>query len=93
MPYKNVKNDLNEKQWPFRPVISDHKLLVGTVWGKLIDQIKPGQQIKAIKGIAYDQVDLCDWINNKSVFDNSEKIILTIKDEQSKIKIVQVEKE
>jgi hypothetical protein len=89
----NAKNDLNEKQWPLRPVINDHKLLVGTVWAKLVDQIKPGQQITAINDIAYDKIDLCDWIHNKSVFDNKEKIILKIKDERGKIKIVQVMKE
>ena len=89
----NTENDLNEKQWPFRPVISNHKLLVGTVWEKLRDQIKPGQQIIAINEIAYDQVNLCDWIHAKSVFDDREKIILKIKDERGKIKTVQVMKE
>ncbi len=89
----NVQIDLNEKQWPFRPVISDHKLLAGMVWGKLKDQIKQGQQIIAIDGITYDQVELCDWIHSKSVFDNKEKITLTIKDEGGKIKTVEIMKE
>ena len=89
----NTENDLDEKKWPIHPIIKGHKLLVGTVWGKLIDQIKPGQQITAIDDNNYDQVELCNWVLTKSVFDDKEKIKLAIKDEGGKIKTVQVIKE
>lgn len=87
------ETDLNDTQWPFRPVIRDHKLLVGTVWGNLKDQLRPGQQIMAINESAYDQVELCDWIHHKSVFDISAKMTLKIKDDDGQIKMIQIRKE
>ena len=39
----NPETDLAEKSWSISPTYSDGKLVVGVVWDKLKDKVKPGQ--------------------------------------------------
>lgn len=85
--------DLGEKQWPFRPVVADNKLVVGVVFQKALGQLKQGDQIMAIDDMDYSVPVLCDLINGKSVLFGKETAVLTIKDAHGDIKKVTVNKE
>jgi hypothetical protein len=87
-------NNLNEKRWPIKPIVADKKLIVGVVWEKLKDLIKPGDQIMAIDDEPCEIMDLCDWINGKSLsMMKGEAAILSVKDDQGIIKKINITKD
>ena len=85
--------DLAEKSWPISPTISDNKLVIGVVWDKLKDIVKPGLQIMAIDGVSYGQVDICSLLKQKSILQGKEQTTLTIKDEKGDLKQLEIAKE
>ena len=91
----NTSNtDLGEKQWPIQPIISNDKLIVGIVWQKLKDQVKPGDQIIAVGDTSYSTIDLCGAVNGKfSILKDKQSATLTIKDNKGGIKKINIEKE
>lgn len=89
----NSSNDLNEKQWPFQPTVTGDKLVIGVVWEKAINQVKPGQQIIAVNDIDYSKINLCDMVNNKPILAGKETATITVKDELDNIKKIQINKE
>lgn len=89
----NSSNDLNEKQWPFQPTVTGDKLVIGVVWEKAINQVKPGQQIIAVNDVDYSKINLCDMVNNKPILAGKETATITVKDELGNIKKLQISKE
>jgi hypothetical protein len=84
-------NDLNGKHWPFQPTVTDNKLVVGLVWDKAINLVKPGEQIVAINDEQFLQVNLCEMINRKPVLADKDSVTITIKNQQGaerKVKII-----
>ena len=54
--------DAYEKDWNLNPVVRDGQLRVGTVWGDLTDEVKPGEIILSINGRQLNDIDLCDFL-------------------------------
>ena len=79
------ETDLSEKSWPLSPTYSDGKLVIGVVWGKMKDAVKPGMQITAVNGFSFKQVDFCKLFTQKSILQGQEKANLTIKDENGNL--------
>jgi predicted aspartyl protease len=87
------ETDLAEKSWSISPTYSEGKLLVGVVWDKLKDKVKPGEQIIAIDGVSCEQVDLCNLLTQKSILQGREQATLTIKDEKGNLSQLMIVKE
>ena len=85
--------ELGETQWPFKQTFANSKLIVGVVWKKAKDVLKPGEQILAVDEVDYSHVTLCEMANNKSILEGKETAVLTIKDAQGNIRKVTVNKE
>ncbi|OJW13908.1 retropepsin-like aspartic protease [Mucilaginibacter sp. 44-25] len=78
-------HDLNRKIWPFQPVVSDGKLVVGLIWDKSGNSVKPGEQITEIDGQAYPSVSLCEMITSKQpLLAGKESAVIQLKDQQGK---------
>jgi predicted aspartyl protease len=88
-----TETDLTEKSWSISPSYNDGKLVVGVVWDKLKNTVKPGQQIIAIDGVACEKVDLCKLITEKSILQGKEHATLTIKDEKGNLSKLDIIKE
>lgn len=86
-------NDLSEKQWPMQPTVKDGKLVVSLVWEKGKDLAQPGEQIIAIEGKDFSQVNFCELLNNGPVLGGKETAALTLKDAQGKQRLVQISKQ
>jgi predicted aspartyl protease len=85
--------DLAEKSWSLSPTYSDGKLLVGVVWDKLKDKVKPGEQIMAIDGVSCEHVEVCSLLTQKSLLQGREQATLTIKDEKGNLSQLVIVKE
>jgi hypothetical protein len=85
--------DFNDKQWPIEIVVVGNKLLIGTVWGRFLDLLKPGDQITAVNGVDYTQVTLCDFIYNKPILAGKETATITVKDGSGIVKNFEIKKE
>lgn len=85
-------NNLDEKHWPFQPIIANNKLVIGTVWEKGIGKVKQGDQIVAVDGVDCSTINLCDVIN-KSILEGKVTAIVSIRDADGNIKKVQINKE
>jgi hypothetical protein len=83
-PFK-PETDLYEKQWAVSPSYSDGKLVIGLVWDKLKDTVKPGLQIIAINDTDTQQIDICRLLTQKSLLNGKEQATLTLKDDAGKI--------
>ena len=85
--------NLAEKSWSLSPSYSDGKLIVGIVWDKLKDKVKPGQQIMAIDGISCEHVEVCNLLTQKSLLQGREQVTLTIKDDKGNLNQLVIVKE
>ncbi|MDN3579360.1 retropepsin-like aspartic protease [Mucilaginibacter flavus] len=86
--------DLNARQWSFEPAVVGDKLVVGVVFEKAKDLIKPGQQILAIDDKDFSKVDFCDMLNNgRYILGAKESATFTIKDEQGNVKKIEFKRE
>ncbi|MDP9076519.1 MAG: retroviral-like aspartic protease family protein [Bacteroidota bacterium] len=90
---KDETTDLNEKQWPFQPSLSGNKLVVGVVWDKGVNVVKPGQQIIAIDDKDFSVVNICDMVNSKPLLSGRESAIITLRDADGKEKKVPISRE
>ena len=86
--YKSVV-DLNEKLLGFSPTIENNKLVVGFVWDiSLKDKIKFGDEIIEINEINIQEIDICDLITKKSIFEDYDILNITFinaKSEKTKL--------
>jgi hypothetical protein len=90
----NEVNDLNAKQWPFEPAIIGDKLVVGVVFEKAMNIVKPEQQIIAIDDKDFSTVDFCYMLNNgRYILGAKESATFTIKDAQGSVKKIEFKKE
>lgn len=84
---------LGERQWPFRPVFVNDKLLVGVVFNCAESLLNQGDQILAIDDRDVSNLTLCDLINGQSILYGKENALLTIKDKQGNIRKVKIIKD
>jgi hypothetical protein len=84
--------DLNKKQWPFQPTIKDDKLVIGLVWEKGMNLVKPGEQIISVDGKDYTHVDFCELLNAPPILSGKDSAILTIRDDQGQKRNVKIVK-
>jgi len=89
----NAVNDLNEKQWPFQPTVMANKLIIGVVWDNSPNVVKPGEQIIAINDVDYSTINLCDILNNKAILAGKDEATITIKNEDGKVRKIQISKQ
>jgi len=87
------ETDLEEKSWPLSPTYSDGKLVIGVVWDKMKDTVKPGWQITTINETSFEQVDFCKLFTQKSILLGKEKAMLTLKDEKGNVTKLEIVKE
>jgi len=90
---RNETNDLYEKHWPIRPTVIGNKLVVGVVWTKALNQVKPGEQIMAVNEKAFPEVNLCDMINRQPIIAGTDSATVTIKDAEEKERLIDIVKE
>ncbi|MHA4809069.1 retropepsin-like aspartic protease [Flavitalea flava] len=87
-------NDLGEKLWPLKPIVSDNKLIIGVVWEKLKGQVNAEDQILAMDDVTSENMDLCEWLNTRlEQMMNKQTTILTIKDKNGSIRKVEIVKD
>lgn len=84
--------DLLEKHWPFQPIFSNNKMLVGLVWEAAGSSIMPGEQIVEIDGTSFETVDLCYLLNHQSILEGKESSTMTIKSAKGKLRKLEVKK-
>ena len=70
---------LDARGWPVALTIKNNQLVVGAVWNDLKGQANPGEQVIAVDGKDYSQIDLCDLVNKKPILDGKQTAVLTIK--------------
>lgn len=85
--------DLKEKRWSCQPAYVNEKLVVGSVWDKAPNSLKPSLPIIAIDGKDFSHVSFCDLINNKPILYGKDKATLTIRNEQGEQEQVIISKE
>jgi len=90
---RNETNDLNEKHWPIKPTVTGNKLIVGIVWAKALNLIKPGEQIISVNGKTFPETNLCDIINRQPIIATTDTATVTIKDDKGKERVVDIVKE
>ena len=82
-----------EKSWPLAPSIADGKIIIGLVWDKFKDTVKPGTLILAIDGVSTEGIDMCYLVTQKSLLSDKEKAVLTLKDDKGVISKLEIVKE
>lgn len=76
-PYTTTDIDAYKKQFPVNFVPKNNKLYIGTVWdNELSTKISAGDQVVAIDGINYENINICDLFL-KSIVEGKDKILLT----------------
>lgn len=91
-PFKNIIN-LEEKSFGFNPTVIDQKYVIGLVWDdNLKNKIKFGDQIIEINGEDFTKSNFCDFINAKSIFEENDRIEMTIKNNEGIVKKLTVDK-
>lgn len=84
-PYSATDIDASEKHFPVSFVPKNNKLSVGTVWDNELNtkKISVGDQVVAIDGINYENVNFCDLLL-KSILKGKDKILLTTRNNSGK---------
>lgn len=86
-------SDLHEKQAGFSTSFSNGKYIIGVIWD---EQLKPhmhtGDQIISVDGIDHEHITLCDLLNKESVLKTKDKATIVLKDKNSALHTLQVEK-
>ena len=90
---KNEVNVIDEKQWPLQATFSNSKLIVGLVWQKGLDKVKPGEQIMAVDDKDTSHLTLCDLIGIGPVLGDKQTAVLTIKSADGQERKLKVDKE
>lgn len=85
--------DLHEKQPGFSASFSNGKYIVGIVWDEqLRSHMHTGDQIMSVDGIDHAHITLCDLLTKESVLKNKDKATIVLKDKNSALHTLQVEK-
>lgn len=82
--------DLKKKRWPFEPTIIDDKLIVGLVWKKALNLVRPGEQITLIDGKDYSQINFCDVLNGPSILAGKDYANITVKDKSGQLRNITI---
>jgi hypothetical protein len=91
-PFK-PQTDLFEKTWALSPSFADGKLVIGLVWDKLANTVKPGTQVTAIDGIPCDHIDICNLVTQPSPLNGKEHAVLTLMDDKGVVSKLEIVKE
>lgn len=86
IPYEDIASpqDIYTKEWDIVITAWEDKLLVGIVWGKeLLKQVSPGEQIVAINGTRFDEVDAKKAISSGMISMPGEEAKLVILDKNT----------
>jgi len=87
------QTDLNEKTWQVSPTFANGQLVIGLVWDKLKDKVKPGEQIIAINDVSTEHVDICDLVTHKSILNGKEQATLTLRNDKGVVTKLEIVKE
>lgn len=90
---RDETNNLDEKHWPIKPTVVDNKLVVGVVWSKAKNLVKPGEQILSVNEKQFPEADLCNMISKQPILPTEDSARVTIKDAAGKERVVQIVKE
>jgi predicted aspartyl protease len=86
--------DLLTKEFPIDIMVEEGKLLVATVWCEsLKHQIKRGDQILTVNGVAFENVEICKMLTDSNYFKSSDIVVLTIKSTDGCQKTLTIRKE
>ncbi|MDX2133353.1 MAG: retropepsin-like aspartic protease [Saprospiraceae bacterium] len=92
-PYAAKETDASEKQFAVSLVPKNNKLHIGAVWDtELNTKISVGDQVIAIDGINYENVNICDLML-KPVLKDKDKIVLTTRDNSGENTETTIERE
>lgn len=93
IPFKEDKINASELKFPIDFLPRNNKLFVGFVWDeKLNALISNGDQIIAIDNINVENLNICDFITEKSIIKGKQAIKLTTKNKKDELKITFIEK-
>ncbi|MCF7560888.1 retroviral-like aspartic protease family protein [Sabulilitoribacter multivorans] len=91
-PFQSVDN-LDEKLLGFTPTIENNKLVVGFIWDELLkEKIEFGDEIIEVNGIDVQNQEICNFINKKSIFKNSDVLNIVFKNKNGEITKMELEK-
>jgi len=90
---KNEVNVIDEKQWPLQATFSNGKLIIGLVWQKGMDKVKPGEQIIAVDDKDTSHLTLCDLIGIGPILGDKQTAVLTIKSADGQHRKLKIDKE
>jgi hypothetical protein len=94
--YFDAKNEVNapdDKQWPFQPTYADGKLIVGVVWQKGLDKVKPGEQIMAVDDKNISQLTLCQLMDSGPILGDKQAAVITLKAADGRERKLKIDKE
>lgn len=87
-------NNLDEKLFGFTPTIKNNKLVVGFVWDDLLkDKIQFGDEIIKVNSINIQNINICDFINKKSVFKENNILEVVIKNQHGETNKLVIKKQ
>lgn len=93
IPFKEDRINASELKFPVDFLPRNNKLFVGFVWDeKLKASISNGDQIIAIDDINVENLNICDFITEKSILKGKQAIKLTTKNKKDELKITFIEK-
>nr|WP_067058102.1 retropepsin-like aspartic protease [Mucilaginibacter sp. L294] len=90
---KNEANAPDNKQWPFQPTFADGKLIVGVVWQKGLDKVKPGEQVIAIDDKDLSQLTLCQLMDGGPILGDKQTAVVTLKATDGQERKLKIDKE
>ncbi len=92
-PFETEIN-LEEKLLGFTPTLNNKKLSVGFVWDESIkDKISFGDEILEVNGVAFNTIDICDFITKESVFKESDTLNILFKNNKGETNKIRFKKQ
>ncbi|MDX2194979.1 MAG: retropepsin-like aspartic protease [Cytophagales bacterium] len=92
-PYFKLKRDISHKHWPIDIYPFNNQIFIGFIWDtSLIGRITKGDQITAVDGINYENINLCDLLTKEFIFKDKDKLILTTKNNKGEITETTIER-
>lgn len=92
-PFKEGKNDASEMRFPIDFLPRDNKLFVGFVWDKkLNNSISIGDQIIAIDDKNFENIHTCDFLTEKSILKEKQRIKLVTRNKNGETIVSVLEK-
>lgn len=85
--------DLYHKSFPVSSILVENKVVIGVIWDeKLKSQINLGDELITVDDVDYTNIDKCDLLTKKKIFEGKDRAELTLRGSNGVIKKIMVSK-